>query len=264
LRQPVSVSAFTRAVAVDVGGAGGLLGHPVFVLVPELAHRDVRGAERLERIDPRRPAVAGFGEQLEAVPVEDFAAMREVVFDQEVADQFLIVVPEARGEVPAADLPAGQDRQPWHRIVAVALFKLLLEAVGPIDRVANLVAVEHQHLERAEAVAAAADGVEDVVEMRVGGLAAQVVDQQAVEFGLGIMRCSPLRLATKRRMLHSPAGTDQVSRPSAARRPSSRIAAAGSAGRGPPPAARPAAPLPHRDRGLFPASAGFRKTRPGR
>ena len=103
-----------------------------------------------------------------------------MILDDQVADGFPVIVEEAPGDPGVERRGIEQRGQIRDGVVAVPRAKGVDEIVRPIDRLADLVAVEHEGLQRVEALARAQDPVEDMGHVDRGGLAAQVVDDQAV------------------------------------------------------------------------------------
>ena len=166
--------------AVDVRGAGGFLDHPEPLVVPELAHRDIGRAQRFQGVHSGIPAVSRLGQEAHAVFVQQVPDRAEMVLDDQVADGLPVVVEEPRRDPGIQGRGIEQGGEIRDRVVAVPRPESVDEIVRPIDRLADLVAVEHEGLQRVEALARAQDPVEDIGHVDRRGLAAQVVDDQAV------------------------------------------------------------------------------------
>ena len=118
--------------------------------------------------------------KLQTALVEQFAGSgRNGSSTMQVADRFLIVVPEAVAQFLVATVQPASTGSQGVGIVAVARDEFLDEIRRPVGGGPDFVAVEHQDLHRAEAVTPFRHLVEQVVDVGVGGLAAQVVDDEA-------------------------------------------------------------------------------------
>ena len=106
-----------------------------------------------------------------------------MVLHEQITDGFAVVVLEAVAEVLALQGQSRQHGQPRDRVVAVMLGEGLDEVRCPVGGGPDFVAVEHQDLQRTEAESPLGQGVEHVVDVRVGGVAAEMIDHQPAGVG---------------------------------------------------------------------------------
>ncbi len=144
------------------------------------SHRDIGRAQRFQGVHAGVPAMSRFGQEAHAVFVQQVPDRAEMVLDDQVADGLPVIVEEAPGDPGVQGRGIEQGGEIRDRVVAVPRAELVDKAVRPIDRLADLVAVEHEGLQRVEAFPPAQDPVEDMRHVDRGGLPAQVVDDQAV------------------------------------------------------------------------------------
>ena len=142
--------------AVGVRGGGGLLDEEAVGVAdamppgpgPELGHRHVVETQAALGVDRHRVRPAGFGMDLQAVPVRPVAERAVMVVDREVAEGLAEIVQEPVADRAAVDDAAGHHRQERQQIVAAALAELLAQRGRPVDGL-HLPAVGVQILERA-------------------------------------------------------------------------------------------------------------------